>query len=410
MQLNALLFLNILKHRSVQVFLVLFLYLSVASQLPDVVHQAFYTLSMLIKDLLIWVMPLTVGLFIAYAVRSFERRALLFVVTLLVFEGMSNFSSVWYAYGAAHLAAQHLPTLDASTLTNDFVALWRLPLNKPAWWSADKGAAVGLLLGCINAFSRKTMLAAFISGGKNIIEWVLTRIFARLIPLFILGFTAQMYQTDLLGHVCSHYAILVVWLLSFLAIYVVFLFSLGTGPSLKRLITHMKNLLPAWGISLTSSCSLSTMPWTIKGTEKNLDDPEIAQAIIPATTNIQQIGDCIANTFLCFLIYKHFFGVSPDFATWLHFSIIFVLARFATAAVLGGAIFVMLPIYESHLNFNSEMIAIILALNVFLDPIITSTNVIANGALCRVFERLWEHIRPLMAPSPAEVFKVERPK
>ena len=71
------------------------------------------------------------------------------------------------------------------------------------------------------------------------------------------------------------------------------------------------------------------------------------------------------------------------------FSVAFVIARFATAAVLGGAIFIMLPIYETYLNFSPEMIAIILAFNVMLDPIITSTNVIANGALCSVFERFW---------------------
>lgn len=403
-------FLPLIKHRSAQVFLTLFVYLLLAHSLPAVAHQLFYTISLFIKDLLIWIMPLTVGLFIAYAVRSFERKALLFVVTLLVFEGISNFSSVWYAYGCANVAGQYLGSLDASTLSSQFSALWRLPSYKPDWWSADKGAAIGLIIGCINAFSHKSILNGIISRGKTAIEWVLTRIFARLIPLFILGFTAQMYQTDLLSHVFAHYTLLMIWLLSFLALYVVFLFFIGTGPSYKKLLVNIKNLLPAWGIALTSGCSLSTMPWTIKGTEKNLEDPNLAQAIIPATTNIQQVGDCIANTFLCFLIYKHFFGVSPDLSMWVQFSLIFVLARFATAAVLGGAIFIMLPIYETYLNFNPEMIAIILALNVFLDPIITSTNVIANGALCRIFERIWAHIQPLMAASPAEVLKIERSK
>ena len=49
----------------------------------------------------------------------------------------------------------------------------------------------------------------------------------------------------------------------------------------------------------------------------------------------------------------------------------------------------MLPIYESYLGFTPEMIAIILAVNVILDPLVTCTNVVANGALCRVFERVW---------------------
>jgi Na+/H+-dicarboxylate symporter len=81
-----------------------------------------------------------------------------------------------------------------------------------------------------------------------------------------------------------------------------------------------------------------------------------------------------------------------------------MLARFATAAVQGGAIFIMLPIYETYLDFNGEMIALILALNVVLDPLITSCNVLANGALCRTFERVWGGVQSLMGkPQTAEV-------
>lgn len=382
-----------LKQRSIQTILVLVVFVMVAQFLPLVLNQGFYTLSLFIKDILMWVMPLTVGLYIAHTVTSFERRAPLFILVLLCFETFSNLTSVWYAYGCANVAAEYLPAVKATTMESDFKALWRLPFTRPAWWSAEKGAFAGLLLGCISAFSKGSVLKSYLEQGKNIVEWTLTRVFARLIPLFVLGFAAQMYETQLIGHVFAHYAILVVWLAVFLGIYLVFLNALGAGGSIPRIVKSIKNLLPAGGIALTSGCSLSTMPWTIAGASKNLQNPALAKAIIPATTNIQQIGDCIANTFLCFLIYRHFYGVNPDLMMWVVFSSVFVLARFATAAVLGGAIFIMIPIYETYLNFSPEMIAIILALNVVLDPIITSTNVMANGALCRVFEKVWNGVQ-----------------
>ncbi len=376
------------KHRAVQVVLILALYFLLAPVLPPVAHEALYTISVFIKDLLMWVLPLSVGLFIAHAIASFEKRAPLFILTLISFEALSNLSSVWYAYLGGHLAADFLPTIQLSTSsTQDIAALWRLPLIKPAWWSADKGALAGLLIGLFAAFTQKTLL---IEWGKERAEWLLTRCFARLIPLFVLGFVARMYKTSILQNVMAHYSLLILWLVALLAVYIVALFLLGSG---KAFLRALRNLLPAGGIAFTSGCSISTMPWTIQSTAKNLQNPELASAIIPATTNIQQIGDCIANTFLCFLIYRHFFGHNPDLMTWIHFSTIFVLARFATAAIIGGAIFIMLPIYENSLSFNPEMIAIILAFNVLLDPLITSCNVIANGALCRIFERVWLSIR-----------------
>lgn len=385
-----------LKQRSIQVFITLTVYFLFSSYFSMTTQQVFYTFSLFIKDVLLWSMPFLVCFFIAHTVQSFERRAPVFVLILLLFEAFSNFSSVWYAFFTAHSVADFLPTLQSTSLESDFKALWRFPVARPSWWSADKGALLGLVLGGVAAFSPGAPLKRLIAGGKGVMEWLLTRVFARLIPLYILGFAAQMYQAKILTHVFSHYSIVVIWLTLFLAIYLVFLFLLGAGGSISRMITNMKNLLPVGAIAFTSGCSLSTMPWTIEGTAKTLRNPDLAKALIPATTNIQQIGDCITNTFLCFLIYKNFYGSCPDLMTWVHFSIVFTLARFATAGFQGGAIFIMLPIYEIYLNFNAEMIALILALNVILDPLVTSCNVLANGALCRTFERVWNRVQALV--------------
>lgn len=378
-----------LRHRGVRVLFILLTYLLIADFLPLQAHQGLYTISVLIKDLLLWMLPITVGFFIAHTICAFQQKAPLFILSLLIFEAFSNLCSVWYAFACGHVAADSLPAITMPSTTANFGALWTLPFAKPLWWTADKGVIAGLLVGCLTAVTRQQAIRRWVSRGKEVAEWVLTRIFSRLIPLFILGFVARMYQTELLSHVFTHYGLLIVWLVVFLMIYLSTLFFIGGGCSVQSGVRAMKNVIPAGGIAFSSGCSLSTMPWTIDGTSKNLQHPDFAKAVIPATTNIQQIGDCITNSFLCFLIYKQFFGCTPDFYVWLNFSIVFVLARFTTAAVLGGAIFIMLPIYESYLLFNSEMIAIILAFNVILDPIVTSCNVIANGALCQIFERIW---------------------
>jgi uncharacterized membrane protein len=381
-----------LKQRTAQTLFLLLLYVMYADYLPALCHPIFYTFSVCIKEVLLWMLPLTVCFFIASTVQSFEKRAPFLILTLLLFEAFSNFSSVWYAYGTAQIISTFMPSFEAQPLATDFSALWHLPFSRPKWWSAEKGAIVGLVLGCITAFCPLAALRQGIIRAKGTAEWILTKLFARLIPLFVLGFAAYMYQTNLLNHVFTHYTLLSLILVAVIALYLLLLFAASAGFSKVHLGKHIKNLLPAGGIALTSGCSLSTMVFTIEGASKNLDSPPLAQAIIPATTNIQQIGDCIANTFLCFALYTHFFGHTPDLGVWIKFSLIFVLARYATAAVLGGAIFVMIPIYETYLNFTPEMVAIILAMNVVLDPLITSANVLANGALCRVFERVWQRL------------------
>lgn len=383
-----------LQNRTIQTILVLTLYSIVAPVLPIAAHQTFYTISIFIRDLLIWMMPITVCILIASTIDKFENKAPLFILVLITFEACSNFLSVTYAFMTGSLISNNIPNFEIITLDEDFKTLWRIPFVKPAWWSADKGSIAGLIIGCLSAFSYSITLKHGLGKAKTFIEQMLTKVFARLIPLFILGFIAQIYKTGMLSHMIINYTILVLYLLMFLGIYVMLIFAIGAGFKPTEMLRHLKNLAPAWLMALTSGCSLSTMPWTIEGTAKNLRVPALAHAIIPATTNIQQVGDCITNALLCFLMYKQFFGYTPDGLTWSAFTLVFVAARFATAAVLGGAIFLMLPIYQTYLDFNDEMIAIILALNVILDPIVTSTNVIANGGMAKIFENIWRKISP----------------
>jgi hypothetical protein len=382
---------TILQHRSIQIVVAIALYLATASFLPQEIHQGLYTLSLLIKDLLLWMLPVTVGIFIAHAIASFEKKAPLFILTLFLFEAFSNSASVWYAYGCGHLVGGHIDTMQTHQIVDTFSPLWRMPSFRPLWWSADKGTFVGIIFGLMTAFGLLKIKSG-LTNAKNIAEQILTRFFSRLIPLFILGFIARLYQTDLLRQMTSRYADILLWLPLFLVLYISFLFLLGSGFSKEKCLASMRNLLPAAGMAFSSGCSLSTMPWTIEGTAKNLRNPDLAKAVIPATTNIQQTGDCIAQAFLCFLLYLHFNGSPPSLAVWIPFTAVFVLARYATAAVLGGAIFIMLPIYEYYLGFTPEMIAIVLALNAILDPLITCSNVVANGALCRLFERVWDRV------------------
>ena len=266
-----------LGQRSVQTILVLSIYLLTASFLPTTAHQMFYTTSLFIKDILILVMPLTVAFFIAYTVSSFENKAPILILSLICFEVVSNLSSVWYTFSFASISLDSMPMLQGADLKTNFAALWRLPFQKPAWWAADKGCIVGLVFGCIAALHKNEFLSSTLYKGKKVMEFILTRIFARLIPLFILGFAAHLHQTQLLQQIFAEYSVLLVclfacllvWLLAALCLYITFLFGLAAGFDPKKMLSYFKNLLPAGGIALTSGCSLSTMPWTIQGTVAN---------------------------------------------------------------------------------------------------------------------------------------------
>ena len=85
------------------------------------------------------------------------------------------------------------------------------------------------------------------------------------------------------------------------------------------------------------------------------------------------------------------FGVAePGFLSYLIFAAYFVMAKFSVAGVPGGGILVMLPVLESYLGFNGEMLSLITALYILFDPVITCANVLGNGGFAITIERFFK--------------------
>lgn len=354
-----------------------------ASRLDIYYHRLFYTIALFIKDIIVWTTPFTVCVFLAYTVSSFKKNAVKFIVLLLMFEFISNFLSIWYSYGcSASISSFFSQKIVMLSETSSLQSLFRISIKKPIWLTCDKGVILGVLIGLLRT-PKYIILAA-----KGYVEFFLTKIISRLIPLFVLGFVCNMYCSDIFSGVVSKYGFIVMYLTCVIVLYIFLIYLVSQNFNVKKTFIALKNMLPAGITAFTTGCSLSTMPLTIEGTSKNLKNPDLAKGIIPATTNIQQIGDCIMMCFLSCFIYKQFYGMTPSLLQWVSFSLVFTFARFAVTAVIGGAIFVILPILEYYLGFNGDMIAIILALNMALDPLVTSSNVMANGGLCIIFEKV----------------------
>ncbi|MFZ4100164.1 MAG: cation:dicarboxylate symporter family transporter, partial [Chlamydiia bacterium] len=180
-------------------------------------------------------------------------------------------------------------------------------------------------------------------------------------------------------------------LLGWLFVYLAILFGMATGFRWRGWSRAVLNCLPSGLMAATTMSSDATLPVTLAGAEKNLHDPEIARLLIPATVNIQMPGDCFINIFLAFSLIPLFGLTHPAPMQLIAFWFSFVLARFAAVGVTGGAIWLMIPLYEQYLGFTPAMTSLMISFNLLLDPIVTSSNVMGNGALAMLFERLLGH-------------------
>ncbi|MGL9726565.1 MAG: cation:dicarboxylate symporter family transporter, partial [Wolbachia sp.] len=87
------------------------------------------------------------------------------------------------------------------------------------------------------------------------------------------------------------------------------------------------------------------------------------------------------------------FGGTLPTTDYVTFLLYFLLFKFAIVTVPARGIMVMLPVLEKYLKFFPEMFSLITALYIMFNPIITSANVMSNGAFTIMFTKLYDKLK-----------------
>jgi Na+/H+-dicarboxylate symporter len=285
--------------------------------------------------------------------------------------------------------------------------------------SNDRALLIGAILGILSGFFKKitregtqyvnrkeshsNIVSRFLNKkySYNIVLQfldILTKIFFKallpIMPLFIFGTTLKLEREGIISFVLSEYfAVGGVFIISAYG-YVALQLFIASNFCTQQWLAYFKNLLPAVITGFGSMSSATAMPLSIKAAEANLRNKRTAAVIVPCSVNVHLVGDCFFIPLVALIIAFSFGKGLPALSTYLVFSMHFVVAKFAVAAVPGGGILVMLPILEKYLDFNGDMLGLITGLYVMFDSVITACNVAGNGVFAIIFDRLAEMFTP----------------
>jgi len=355
--------------------------------IPLEVKQHFLSISLLLKNILLFVLPFIIFIYIFACLTSFEGNVFLFITLLLFAVCSSNFLSTMIAYGIANIG---LPGLSAGnfSMEDPLTPAWAFSL--PSLISNEWALFLGFSAGVVFSIFPQPWAGVFSEKGKKFATLFLDRFFIPLIPFFILGFLLKMESEGVLWQLVKTYFPILGMLMGVFFCYILLLYwMVGKGHG-AAMILAIKRMLPAGLTGFSAMSSAAAMPLTIKGTEGNGGKPTLVRAIVPATVSIHLIGDSIGIPILGMAVMVTFGHPLPDLATFLVFAVYFIIAKFAIAAVPGGGIIVMLPVLEKTLGFTPDMLALMTALYLLFDPLLTFTNVMGNGAFAVLFSRVFK--------------------
>lgn len=361
--------------------------LLIGDALPLHLKEIIYTLSLAIKEGIIFILPWVIISLLFNASISLSHQATFIIVTILIFVCSSNclttclsrFVGMWvYSFDLSLVKPQS---------GKNMASLYGF--NLPKLISNDKAMLIGLVGGIISTKINFDMASAVSKQLNKLINYSLKAI-VMAIPVFVLGFVLKLQHDGIIHTIIQDYGFIFLWVALAQISYITLLYFVISTCRKERFLTILKNMMPAAISGFTTMSSAASLPLMLIGCEKNAHNKNIVQATIPATVNIHLIGDCLAIPIFAYAILKSFGLPEPSLYQYAIFTLYFIMAKFSVAAIPGGGIIVMLPILESQLGFEGNMLSLITALYILFDPVITCTNVLGNGIFARFID-YWVH-------------------
>ena len=356
----------------------------------------FYSISSAFIEILIFVLPVIVFSFIFRALVNSQRSSVSLLLFIFAGVTLSNCLALTTAYlfGQAflpYLGLSHSPEFIAQ-FTSQVSLLFTLDLPKII--GTEKAMVFALVAGVIISFLRdgssfKVVSQRISDYSNSIISLFLQKIFLPLLPLYVFGFCLKLSYDHALIHLFQQFGKVFLISMVLVSLYIYLLYLVGAGGDFKKAKSNLSTMLPAGLTGFSTMSSAVTMPVTLLCTEKNTNDRNFADLIIPSTANIHMLGDDLTIVITAMSLLSIFGLAWPDFSIFIPFMIAFSLAKLSCVGVPGASVLVVLPVVQNYLGFTSEMTSVLTTIYILQDSFGTAANVMGNGAFALIIQRLF---------------------
>ena len=357
----------------------------------------FYTISSLIKEILVLVLPIIIFIFMTAFLVEFNSGVILFVTGLIGCIIASNTLVTFYSYGIFSLL--HPLVIDTTHNTLSLTAntvikpLFGLPIKN----TVDNNIALlaGLAMGMILAFLQNQRLISGFKKARETSVRILRKTLTPIIPLFIFGFMLKLQKEDLLEQMIVVYSKVFIVILIAMIVYITAMYTILAKGNIIKAFKTMQVFFPAAITAFSTMSSMAAYPLTLECAQKTSNNIRLTQGILTSTVNIHLMGVGIAIPIMAMTVMMYFGQTFPSLWTYSVFAFWLIMAKFTVAAIPGGSVVIAIPILEKYLGFTPEMSALMMSLYVLVDPFSTTTNVLGNGAFSLMMTKLFS---PLVKP------------
>lgn len=370
----------------IQLIFSIFLCLYCYSNISADTIRFFLTISVCLREMLIFILPFLLFSFIAVALSSIPKESMAFVFGLILIVFISNFVNIIISSIFGFYILSENPPRDLINSGVKFLPFFEV--NIPTIVSTSHALLAGVIVGFWNSYYSNKYITLTI---KIIHSWVMLfmkKFFIPLLPLFVSGFLLKLFAEGKISGFMTNNSSIYIKVFVFFIVYLLLWLVVAASFKKYRIIEISKNVFPAIVTAFCTMSSAAALPLSLEAAKKNTKDKILADAVMPLTLNFHMVGDTIIIPILAMLVMLTFNHPLPSNYEIIMFGIFFVLNKFAGGGVPSGTIMVTIPVLRKYLGFDDSMTAFIIALYGIIDPIATAGNVAANNFFVIIFQKI----------------------
>lgn len=354
----------------------------------------FYSLSLIFKECLGFLLPFMVFSFITTGILSFKKNAPFVLAILLTSIICSNSIVAFFSYLVGKIFLPYLAvTINTTPLTESKNLIPLFSIKLPSIIKSDIAMLSAVLTGFTLSFISIPQIEQTIKFLKTNIELIVNQLFIPILPLYILGFLLEINHQGVFIQLFQTYGKTFALIIILQMIVLFLIYFIAAGCNLSTTVYYIKNAMPSYLTAFGTMSSTATIPVTVQCAEKNTGNQALSAMATPILANIHLLGDAISTPILALVTLFIFKGTSPDPIIYSAFVGYFCINMLAVAGIPGGGIIVMIPILKTVLGFDDMMISIITTLYFLQDGLGTAGNVMGDGALMIIINKCLKRLK-----------------
>lgn len=363
--------------------------------LPVPVIRIFVTFNYIFSQYIGFMVPLIIVGLVTPAicrVGADAGKMLLFTIVLAYF---SSVLAGIFSYGVSITAFPYLlgsVHMDVGSVESDAVIPF-FNLDIPAVLGVTSALTLAFLTGILLTVTGKGSLKAVIFDFEELITKAISVTLIPLLPLYIFGVFLKMSCTGEMLPVLSVFAKIIVVIFAMSLLWLITIFCISGVFSRSNPLKNILSMLPAYLTALGTSSSAATIPVTLSCVRKCGASEPVSNFSVPLCASIHMPGSMMKIT-ACAITIMMLQGTPFTFDLVLRFIMLLAITAVAAPGVPGGVIMASLGVLSSVLGFDQTSQALMITLYIVMDSFGTACNVVSDGALTLIVDKVFSEARP----------------